>query len=119
MVRAGVAYVDGDSRFCFTDITTGDYPKDALPSGSDLAAGLADGFVIEGIKAIKFEPAADRRVMKVSVVAEGDSYVTNRKDSVGLRDLERDWSGVTFDHNVYYEEFSMCLRTRNLIDSNH
>jgi hypothetical protein len=111
MVRAGVAYVDSDSRFCFAEISSRDYQPGHLPKG----ANLVNGYVIEGIKAIKFEQGADRRSLKVTLVAEGDNAISSRRSTASLDELRRKWGDI-FSQEVYYEEFTMSLRTRNLLN---
>jgi type II secretory pathway pseudopilin PulG len=110
LVRAGIAYVDDESRFCFIDVTSGDYPLNALPKGKD----INNGFTIDGIGGVKFEQADNKRIIKVTVLAEGDNVTTERAPGAGLVQLKSRWPGVTFDDGRYYEEFSMSWRTRNL-----
>jgi hypothetical protein len=111
MVRAGVAYVDSDSRFCFAEISSRDYQPGHLPKGTN----LVNGYVIEGIKAIKFEQGSDRRSLKVTVVAEGDNAISSRRNTASLGELRRKWGDI-FSSEVYYEEFTMSWRTRNLMN---
>jgi prepilin-type N-terminal cleavage/methylation domain-containing protein len=114
LVRAGVAYVDSESRFCFADVTSSDYRLDMLPKG----ANVWNGFVVEGIKAVRFEQDADGRSITVTVVAEGDNFVASRRSEANLNSLRSKWPGVSFEDEIYYEEFAMTWRTRNLIGSN-
>jgi hypothetical protein len=119
-VRAGVAYVDDTSTFCFADITTDDISAGSLPSASALTGAAHK---IEGIKAVRFaaddsnaDGAADS--VTVFVVAEGDSNITGRQSSEGSASQEfrkkPEYAGMTFDPEVYYEEFEMRWRTRNV-----
>ena len=110
LVRAGVAYVDDKSRFCFTEVTTDDPSLSALPPGSNIIGG----FVIDGIAAINFTQAADKRIVKVTVLAEGDSVETEREGRIDLTPLQTRWPGVPINGGKRYEEFSMSWRTRNL-----
>ena len=111
LVKAGVAYVDSESRFCFADVASSDYRLDALPKGAD----VWNGFVVEGIKAVRFEQDAKGRAITVTVVAEGDNFVAGRRSETNLNGLRSRWPGVNFEDELYYEEFSMTWRTRNLI----
>jgi len=120
LVRAGVAFVDNNSTFYLADITNNVNP-----------GNNPDGFRVEGIKAIHFEPAS-RDVelsdgttrkhitgMRVYVIAEGDNFITGRNvgtessASQAFRSEPR-WDGLTFDDEMYYEEFQMQWRTRNV-----
>ena len=113
LVRAGVAYVDDESRFCLADLTSADYSLNSLPRGRE----LANGFVVDGIKAVNFEISGGRRTVTITVIAEGDNFISGRRAGVHMKGLKNKWPLVKFDDERYYEEFSMTWRTRNLIDS--
>jgi prepilin-type N-terminal cleavage/methylation domain-containing protein len=116
-VRAGVAYVDDNSTFCFADIASKDISAGALPRVSALEGSA---YKVEGIKAMRFdvEETADGAVTGVTVfvVAEGDSNITGRQSNAGAASqaFRSNYTGVTFDDEVYYEEFEMRWRTRNV-----
>jgi hypothetical protein len=111
-VRAGLAYVDGNSTFLFYDIT-----NDDISSGTLLSAAAASrSYRVEGIAAVSFE--TDANGVTVWVIAEGDNAVTGRQNIAGapsqaFRDEAR-WGDVVFDPERYYEEFSMRWRSRNV-----
>jgi hypothetical protein len=122
LVKAGVAYVDANSTFILADVTTEDW-SDA--SGANYLPGASDvprGYRVEGIKAVHFEE--DERTLTVWVLAEGDNAVTDRNSGAARQaiinnDHGTGWTwtadcGVTFEPEVYYEEFSMVWRTRNI-----
>ncbi|MDR1136705.1 MAG: type II secretion system GspH family protein [Synergistaceae bacterium] len=117
LVRAGVAYVDDESTFCFADITSDDISGGTLPRASALRGAA---YRVEGIKAmrVEVESAANRAVNSVTVfvVAEGDNSVTGRHDSRNTpsQAFRTNYPGVTFDQEMYYEEFQMRWRTRNV-----
>ncbi|MDR1510270.1 MAG: prepilin-type N-terminal cleavage/methylation domain-containing protein [Synergistaceae bacterium] len=116
LVRAGVAYVDDDSTFCFADITDTDISAGALPKASELTGAA---YRVEGIKAVRFnvELAGDAITsVTVSVVAEGDSNITGRQSNAGTasQGFRANYPGVVFDDEAYYEEFEMRWRTRNV-----
>jgi prepilin-type N-terminal cleavage/methylation domain-containing protein len=123
-VRAGVAYVDDTSTFCLADITTTDISSGTLPRVSALTGAA---YRVEGIKAVRFVPKfADVNVggsivhmvtgVTVFVVAEGDSSITERQGNAGTASqaFRTNYSGVIFDDEMYYEEFEMRWRTRNV-----
>ena len=116
LVRAGVAFVDEHSTFYLADITNSDVTT--YSSGQGL-----DGFRVEGIKAIQFVPtirSANNQVtgVRVYVLAEGDNAITGRSTTSEtynkLRDPNGKWAHVQFNDEVYYEEFQMQWRTRNI-----
>jgi hypothetical protein len=116
MVRAGIAYVDDESTFCFEDITVTDNSGGTLPKARNTR-----GYRVEGIKAIKFDlsTAANGNITGVTVyvLAEGDNAVTGRDTSSEAARAVRNntrWTGVNFEPEVYYEEFQMQWRTRNI-----
>jgi hypothetical protein len=121
LVRAGVAYVNNEnSVFVFADDLmkmVGD-PDAWLPT---INFGANDPwFRIEGVKAIKFD-YSESSVLTVRVLAEGDSADSARNDGTPLRnDLKARWedhieaNGGAWDPAIYYEEFSMTWRTRNV-----
>jgi prepilin-type N-terminal cleavage/methylation domain-containing protein len=118
LVRAGVAYVDGNSTFCFADVTSSDT---SLPNPMPLSGNI-NGYRVEGIKAIHFERDPIDLTKKVAgvtvyVIAEGDNAITGRpgagSNSQNFRNEAR-WTGVTYEPDVYYEEFEMRWRTRNV-----
>jgi prepilin-type N-terminal cleavage/methylation domain-containing protein len=112
-VRAGVAYVDANHTFVFADVTTTDYSITAPLATS------ADGYRVEGIKAMHVSPDVAAKSVTVYVIAEGDNAVTGRSnagtDSQAFRNEPR-WNHLigTYDPEVYYEEFRMQLRSRNI-----
>jgi hypothetical protein len=110
LVRAGMAYVTGNSRFVFADdvIRTGAVPVPPAAPG----AGQA-WYRVEGIKAVRFD-YSDNRVLTVRVLAEGDTSDSVRRGTAQRADLEGRWTGITFNPAMYYEEFSMSWRTRNV-----
>jgi prepilin-type N-terminal cleavage/methylation domain-containing protein len=117
-VRAGVAYVDDQSTFCFADITTSDIPPGSLPRASALTGAA---YRVEGIAAMRVERPLDVyngaiRSLTVYVVAEGDSNVTGREGNEGSasQEFRAHYPGVTFNPEMHYEEFVMRLRTRNV-----
>jgi hypothetical protein len=123
-VRAGVAYVDDTSTFCLADITTADISAGALPKVSALTGAA---YRVEGIKAVRFVPeviavSAGGGIthmvtgVTVFVVAEGDSNITERQSNAGTasQEFRTNYPGVTFEDEVYYEEFEMRWRTRNV-----
>jgi hypothetical protein len=120
LVRAGVAYVDNNSTFCFADVNDTD-PSGGSPINLPNASAVADGFRIEGIKGVSFE--VDGNGVKVYVIAEGDNAVTGRngadatKRSQEFQSFPR-WSHLTFQPEMYYEEFEMYWRTRNIEQGN-
>jgi hypothetical protein len=111
LVRAGVAYVDDNSHFCFADVTSSD-PSTGARSFSD--ASELDGFRVEGIKAVKFELGADKHTLVVSVIAEGDSTVTGGENTPVRQAIRNKWPDVDLKNEIYYEEFSIRWRTRNI-----
>jgi prepilin-type N-terminal cleavage/methylation domain-containing protein len=113
LVRAGVAYVDDESRFCLADLAMDDYPLNGLPRGRS----LVNGFVVEGIKAVNFEVSSGRRTVTITVLAEGDNFVSGRRAGASMNGLKNRWPLVNFEDERYYEDFSMTWRTRNLVDS--
>ena len=115
LVRAGVAFVDDNSTFIFADIRDSDIT-------SYSSVGNREGYRVEGIKAIYFEPT-DTPLgnhitgVRVYAIAEGDNAITGRhKGSSSLQSLKNNprWSSVTFDDDVFYEEFQMQWRTRSI-----
>jgi hypothetical protein len=124
LVRAGVAYVDTESNFIFYDVDTEDPSDASLPPSKYLpnAASVLRGYRVEGIAAVNFEMTASDsydRAITVWVLAEGDNLVTGR--TVGVEDSasqafrsDARWADVEFKPEVYYEEFSMRWRTRNI-----
>ena len=118
LVRASVAFVDSeDSTFYFADVTNNDVVD--FRSVGDL-----DGFRVEGIKAVHFEPMwrpsslGDYVIgVTVYVIAEGDNAITGRGSGASPSQTfrtEARWNGLTFEDEVYYEEFQMQWRTRNI-----
>jgi hypothetical protein len=102
--------------FCLADITTTDISAGALPRVSALTGAA---YRVEGIKAMRFVPTVvDGAVTGVTVfvVAEGDSNITERRSSAGTasQEFRTNYPGVVFDDEVYYEEFEMRWRTRNV-----
>jgi prepilin-type N-terminal cleavage/methylation domain-containing protein len=115
-VRAGVAYVDDESRFCFADITDTDISGGTLPKVSALQRAA---YRVEGITAMRVvTEVADNAVSSVTVfvVAEGDSNITGRKNSSSSpsQEFRAKYPGTVFEPEMYYEEFQMRWRTRNI-----
>jgi prepilin-type N-terminal cleavage/methylation domain-containing protein len=115
-VRAGVAYVDDKSTFCFADVTDEDISAGALPRASELKGAA---YRVEGVKAVRFDVEVSGgavRSVTAFVVAEGDSGVTGKRGSAGAasQEFRTRYAGVDFDPGVYYEEFEMRWRTRNV-----
>ena len=105
LVRAAVAYVDGNSVFRLVNLTTADFG----------AAGFnpdnLSGFRINGIKALRFTKNGNTSIT-VSVLAEGDVVDSQRVDDTTT--LVARWLGVTFERSKHYEEFTKTWRTRNI-----
>jgi hypothetical protein len=125
LVRAAMAYVDDDGTFCMYDIND---DGDIFNRGGSLSIASkadADGelvYRVEGIKAVRFLPDIDteNRVtgVNVHVLAEGDNAVTGRRtDTQAVQDLRGRWPGIAkkdWDDDMYYEDFEMRWRTRNI-----
>jgi hypothetical protein len=125
LVKAAMAYVDDDGTFCMYDIN---YDNDIFNRGASLpTANKTDGdnkpvYRVEGIKAVRFLPelGTDNRVtgVNVRVLAEGDNAVTGRRtDTQAVRDLRNRWPDISardWDDDMYYEDFEMRWRTRNV-----
>jgi hypothetical protein len=133
LVKAGLAYVDDSGTFCLYDINDDMFePDGTLPTASAADAGGKLVYRVEGIKAVRFvqETDADGRVTGVNiyVLAEGDNAVTGRTDTsvavneVGDREFppgsplagQKIWSDITWNNEMYYEDFEMRWRTRNI-----
>jgi prepilin-type N-terminal cleavage/methylation domain-containing protein len=119
-VKAGVAFVDtASSVFVFADdILSNDI---TAPSAADYTTSLSQvplGFRVEGVKAIMFD-RNDARALTVRVVTEGDSADSTRNESVQMSAIRSRWPGVTFNDDIYYEEFTMRWRTRNVETTPH
>jgi hypothetical protein len=140
LVRAGLAYVDDNGTFCFYDINDdviepGPGVELTTAASADIAGNLV--YRVEGIKAVRFVPEIDTdgRVTSVNVyvLAEGDNAVTGRTSaSPAVQDLRNRvfppgsplagtqiWpnSGlnkINWDDEMYYEDFEMRWRTRNV-----
>jgi hypothetical protein len=139
LVKAGLAYVDDNGTFCLYEVN-GDSFIPGTGAGSPLpyaaSADIAGAnerllYRVEGIKAIRFVPeivAGRVTGVNVYVLAEGDNAVTGRtSDSPAVRAV-RDrvfpagsplagaqvWPGVTWEDEMYYEDFEMRWRTRNI-----
>jgi prepilin-type N-terminal cleavage/methylation domain-containing protein len=120
-VKAGVAFVDtASSVFVFADdILSRDI---TAPSAANYTTSLSQvplGFRVEGVKAIEFDGGDLPHTLTVRVVTEGDSADSARKESVQMSAIEKRWKddkgfNITFDPAVYYEEFAMSWRTRNV-----
>jgi hypothetical protein len=114
LVRAGMAYVTDDSFFVFADNVLA---MSAVPSPPAKPPAGSAWFRVEGIKALRFE-YDDNRALTVRVLAEGDAADSTRRVTARRADLENRWrgwiTGITFDPAVYYEEFPMTWRTRNV-----
>jgi prepilin-type N-terminal cleavage/methylation domain-containing protein len=114
LVRAGMAYVADDSFFVFADNVM---EMSAVPSPAAKPPAADSWFRVEGIKAVWFEPV-DNRVLTIRVLAEGDNYDSTRESTAQRAELEDRWrgriTGITFDPGIYYEEFPMTWRTRNV-----
>jgi hypothetical protein len=112
LVKAGVAYVDDNSRFYMHEVLDEDVSSlslaDRFPNAEER------GFRVDGIKAIRFESETESRSIMVRLVAEGDAYDTVRKETEQAKSLISEWPGVNFDSAMYYEEFSLRFRTRNV-----
>lgn len=109
-VRAIAAYVDKDSVFHVAEVNETDVS--ALDPTNTLEPG---GFRVEGIKAVRFEMTADRRLLTVNVLAEGDIIDQTRKDSTLTRnDIKARWPAVTnWDNSIFYTDFDVTWRIRN------
>jgi prepilin-type N-terminal cleavage/methylation domain-containing protein len=135
LVRAGLAYVDNSGTFCFYDINDSEFEPGAgvsLPTAA--AADIAGESVyrVEGIKAVRFVPeiGADGQVTSVNVyvLAEGDNAVTGRTTTSAAVTALRNrkfppgsplagkpiWPDIDWDDEMYYEDFEMRWRTRNI-----
>jgi prepilin-type N-terminal cleavage/methylation domain-containing protein len=113
-VKAGLAFVDETSSvFVFADdVLTSDVTT-APNANPTLLAHAPLGFRVEGVKAIRFDWDAPR-ALTAHVVTEGDSADSARNESAQMRAIKGRWPGVTFDDYIYYEEFTMRWRTRNV-----
>jgi prepilin-type N-terminal cleavage/methylation domain-containing protein len=136
LVRAGLAYVDNNGTFCMYDINDGGDAfelGDSLPTASEADAGEKLVYRVEGIKAVRFVEevnAADGRVtgVNVYVLAEGDNAVTGRTTASPAVQAVRNrvfppgsphagewvWPDVNWDDEMYYDDFEMRWRTRNI-----
>jgi hypothetical protein len=118
-VKAGVAYVDGNSTFIFADASEEDVSDPSFAPSPFPAASAAPngGYRVEGIKAIYFEQDTASHLVTVYVIAEGDNAMTGR-DNAGSASqsfrTESRWRNVSFESDIYYEEFVMTWRTRNV-----
>jgi prepilin-type N-terminal cleavage/methylation domain-containing protein len=122
-VRAALAYVDNDGTFCLYDINNYDpsngVPPMKLPTVSDVDTNnAAPVYRVEGIKAVRFEPvtsAGKVTGVNVYVLAEGDNSVTGRRsDTPAVLAVRSSWPGITWEDDMYYEDFEMRWRTRNI-----
>jgi hypothetical protein len=134
LVRAGLAYVDNKGTFCFYDIND---KNDSFGFGNPLpTAAAADAagelvYRVEGIKAVRFVEVKSGDVtlsVNVHVLAEGDNAVTGRtSDSVAVQELRNRvfppgsplagtpiWPDIDWKDEIYYEDFEMSWRTRNI-----
>ncbi|MDL2264076.1 type II secretion system GspH family protein [Synergistaceae bacterium OttesenSCG-928-I11] len=127
LLHASVAFVDDNSTFYMLDVVEDDPVDPSLPT--DPAA--LPGFRVEGIKSIRFLPGQDKRQITVWVLAEGDIADSGRnersatmnaiksrefkyRNQDGIFETESLWDDVDFDDDVYYEDFFMTWRIRNL-----
>jgi hypothetical protein len=115
MLRAGWAYVK-DGTFCFLNVY--DDTAGSLLSPPSAADANFSGFMVEGVAGIWFvTDTSDEykwRFVNVEVLVEGD-ILDEGRDAARAK-LEAKWAprGVTLTPGVFYEEFSMVFRPRNL-----
>jgi hypothetical protein len=120
LVKAGLAYVDNNGTFCLYDIYDDVFDTgNPLPLASAADAAVDMLYRVEGIKAVRFEQetGADGRVtgINVHVLAEGDNAITGRTStSFAVQQLRDRWPGITWNDEMYYEDFEMRWRTRNI-----
>jgi prepilin-type N-terminal cleavage/methylation domain-containing protein len=114
-VKAGMAFVDETSSvFVFADdVLTVDLTPPTVVTPT-LLSHVPLGFRVEGVKAIRFDGGDLPRTLTVRVVTEGDSADSARNKSSQMSEIEKRWPGVTFNPDIYYEEFTMSWRTRNV-----
>lgn len=126
LFRASIAFVDDESTFWLIDVEGSDYPNSwTIPT--DLESRSA--FRIEGIKSVRFFPAPDRRSVTVWLLAESDRGDPQRGGLgavAAIKDrtfnvpgptgytTEKIWEDVEFEPGIYYEDFFMTWRTRDL-----
>lgn len=129
-LKAAVAFVDdrgGKPTFYMLDGFEDDpFDGNKLPDNVDDFSG----FRVEGIKAIRFLPGVDKRQMTVWVLAEGElagssvnskskarqaiDIIRGREYTKADKSKEKLWEDVAFEDDVYYEDFFMTWRMRNL-----
>lgn len=126
LFRASIAFVDDSSTFWLLDVEGSDDPKNwTIPNDLDTRSA----FRIEGIKAVRFFPAPDRRSITVWLLAESDRGDPQRGGLgavAAIKDrtfnvpgptgytTEKIWEDVEFEPGIYYEDFFMTWRTRDL-----
>jgi prepilin-type N-terminal cleavage/methylation domain-containing protein len=139
LVRAALAYVDDSGTFCLYDINDDTFnpgPGVSLPTAAsaDIAGKLV--YRVEGIKAVRFVPETNAggqvTSVNVYVLVEGDNAVTGRTSTSPAVQVVRNrkfpagsplaggriWpdgqDGIKWDDDMYYEDFEMRWRTRNI-----
>lgn len=113
-VRAIAAYVDDQSVFHASEVNATDVTQNN-PKGGGSVFQNAPGLRVEGIKAVWFETDADRKLLTVRVLAEGDVIDETRIDNTDTRAALRSrWGNVTnWDRRIFYADFEMVWRIRN------
>jgi prepilin-type N-terminal cleavage/methylation domain-containing protein len=120
LVKAGLAYVDDNGTFCLYDINDDVFERgDKLPTAAKADADGELVYRVEGIKAVRFvrEMSGDTvRGVNVHVLAEGDNAVTGRSStSFAVQQLRNRWPEIiNWNDEMYYEDFEMRWRTRNI-----
>ena len=120
LVRAALAYVDNKGTFCLYDIND-DSPNigSTLPTAAAADAAGKLVYRVEGIKAVRFEEETGTgggvTSVNVFVLAEGDNAITERRtNTVAVNELRNRWPGINWNDEMYYEDFEMRWRTRNI-----
>ena len=118
LVRAGLAYVDDNGTFCLYDINDIIGTKLPTASSADELATRKLVYRVEGIKAVRFERVTSGDMVtgvNVYVLAEGDNTITERTSGDALSELKKRWPDtIELDDGMYYEDFEMRWRTRNI-----